>query len=309
MTSVTAAQKVRLGIFVAVGLALLIGSLIYLAGRRLVEERDTYFIHFSDKEVSLSGMEIGSDVKYSGLRIGRVERIRLAEKDVSTLVVEISVPQGTPIAEDSLAQVASAGITGMKYIELTRGTQQARIRLPGETIPAGSSLIDELSSRATKIASQLQEVLTNLTTMTGPESSVQGILVQSQKMIEQNREPIADIIGDARKVASDLAVVSGKGAEIATQADQLVGTLNQVGNRLNASLGQEGTLITTLQQTEQLLQRVNLVVLRSENDLDVTLRNLREASANLADFSLAIRDNPSLLLNSPADKGAQETSP
>lgn len=309
MTSVTAAQKFRLGLFVAFGLALLVGSIVYLAGRKLVEERDTYLIRFSDKEVSLSGMELGSDVKYSGLRIGRVEGIRLAEKDVSTLVVEISVPRGTPIAEDSQAQVASAGITGMKYIELTRGTASARIRAPGETIPAGVSLIDELSSRATQIASQLQVVLANLSTMTGPDSAVQGILVQSQKVIEQNRQPIAEIITDARKVAGDLAVVSGKGAEIATQTDQLMGTLNSVGNRLNASLGPDGTLIATLQQTEQLLQRVNLVVVRSENDLDVTLRNLREASANLADFSLAIRDNPSLLINSPSDKGALETSP
>lgn len=297
MVGTTRAQKVRLGIFMAMGMTILLGTLLYLVGRTLIENRDEYSIRFEDKEVSLAGMEVGSEVKYSGLRIGRVESIRLADKDVSTLVVTISVPSGTPIAEDSVAQVTAAGITGMKYIELSRGSAEARLRKPGETIPAGASLMDELSAKAITLSTQLSEILTNLKTMTGPESSVQGILRSSQVMLEENRDDIAGIVKDTRKVTSDLAVISERGADVVQKADAFMVAMNQSGKSVNQMLSPEGPLVKSVTDTQELLQRVNLMMLRSENDIDVTLRNLREASANLADFSMAIRDNPSVLLN------------
>lgn len=306
MIGITPAQKIRLGIFVTLCLSILSGAVIYLAGRTLVEKRDSYLIRFPDKEINLSGMEIGSEVKYTGVRIGRVEKVRLAEGDVSTLEVLISVPKGTPIAENSVAQVAMAGITGLKYIELTRGTADARLRQPGETIPSGQSMVDELSARALSIAGQLQKVLDNLQVMTGPDSSVQGLLKSSQQVIEDNRGQVAGILADTHKITQDLTVFSERGVVVVSQAEQLLTTLNSAGGKVNSALGPEGTLLRTLEQTETLLQRVNLLVLRSENDLDVTLRNLREASANLADFSLAVRDNPTLLLNNPAARGVPE---
>jgi len=306
MVGISRAQKVRLGIFVATGMAILIGALLFLVGRTLIEQRDEYLIRFSDKAVSLGGMEIGSEVKYGGLRIGRVEMIRLAEGDVSTLEVVISVPQKTPIAEDSIAQVAAAGITGLKYVELSRGSSQARLRKPGEVIPSGASLMDELSSKAIGISTQLQEILANLKTMTGPDSSVQGLLKSSQTILEENRGNIAGIIQDTHKVTTDLANISQEGAGVVLQAQTFMTSLNKSGNELNKVLSPQGSFIKSINETELLLQRVNLMVLRSENDLDVTLRNLREASANLADFSMAIRDNPTLLLNNPANRGAPE---
>lgn len=306
MTGITRAQRVRLGIFLALGLTILGVAFVYLAGRALVEQRDEYLIRFPDKDISLAGMEVGSEVKYSGIRIGRVEKIRVSEGDVSTLEVVISVPVDTLIAEDSVAQVASAGITGTKYVELSRGTAQARIRKPGETIPSGPSLMDELSAKAVGIASQLETVLKNLQTLTAPDSSIQGMLKSSQGLIEDNRENITRIITDSQKVTADLAAFSQKGVGVAEKADTLLATFNQAGQRVNTTLGPNGTLIKSLEQTESLLQRVNFLVLRSENDIDVSLRNLREATANLADFSMAIRDNPTLLLNNPGSKGSPE---
>lgn len=306
MTGITRAQRVRLGIFLALGLTILGVAFVYLAGRALVEQRDEYLIRFPDKDISLAGMEVGSEVKYSGIRIGRVEKIRVSEGDVSTLEVVISVPVDTLIAEDSVAQVASAGITGTKYVELSRGSTQARIRKPGETIPSGPSLMDELSAKAVGIASQLETVLKNLQTLTAPDSSIQGMLKSSQGLIDDNRENITKIITDSQKVTADLAAFSEKGVGVAEKADTLLATFNQAGQRVNTTLGPNGTLIKSLEQTESLLQRVNFLVLRSENDIDVSLRNLREATANLADFSMAIRDNPTLLLNNPGTKGSPE---
>ncbi len=85
MAQISQAQKVRLGIFLLTGLAILVTATLLLAGRTLIEERDYYSIRFSNKGLSFSGLEIGSAVEYSGIRVGRVEGIGI---DVASLYAD-----------------------------------------------------------------------------------------------------------------------------------------------------------------------------------------------------------------------------
>ena len=62
-----------------------------------------YFIRY--KEISLTGLEIGSPVKYRGLRIGRIEDMFIDENDVTSIIVEISIDPKTPIKEDNIAVI------------------------------------------------------------------------------------------------------------------------------------------------------------------------------------------------------------
>ena len=63
---------------------------------------------------------------------------------------------------DTIANLGSQGITGLKYIDLTRGTSGARVRKPGEEIPAGTSLFDSLALQAGQIATKVEAVLDRL---------------------------------------------------------------------------------------------------------------------------------------------------
>ena len=88
-----------------------IGGLIVLAGARL-GKRETSITCDILKEVSLNGLDVGSPVKYSGIRIGRVDRISIDPEDVSVIVVELSLDEG--IVQSSKANLGSMGITGLK---------------------------------------------------------------------------------------------------------------------------------------------------------------------------------------------------
>ncbi|HYU15587.1 MAG TPA: MlaD family protein, partial [Candidatus Acidoferrum sp.] len=169
MAQVTRAQKLRLGIFLAAGLAVLIGGLAILAGLKLGERRDSYVVRFRDSGVSLSGLDIGSPVKYSGIRVGRVDAIRIDPDDVSVIQVELSLDHDTPVADDSVANLGSQGITGLKYVELSRGSRTARVRVPGEEIPPGTSLLDNLAQRADQIAVKAETVLDRVAVLAGPD--------------------------------------------------------------------------------------------------------------------------------------------
>lgn len=304
MATVTRAQKLRLGLFVAAALFGLGFALVMIVGETMLQERDEYLIRFSSRGVSFSGLEVGSPVKYSGIDIGQVKSLRVAQDDVSVVEVEIAIERGTPIAEDSYASLAVLGITGLKYVELSRGSPEARVREPGEEIPAGDSLIDELSARAGVIAERLDDLLASIQEMVGEEAKmdVQRILGESAGILEDNRPQIQDILSNVRLLTADLATISESGVSVAEKTDGFMDRLNEVGDSLHTVLAPEGQFMKTMAQTERLVERLNMMVLRSENDLDVAMRHLRDATANLNDFSLAIRDDPRALLGG-SDRG------
>ena len=309
MGPLSRAQKIRLGVFVGTGIALLFGSFMILAGRAMLEKRDLYTIRFSNKSVTFSGLDPGSDVKYSGIKIGRVERVGIAGDDVSIIEVNISVEGGTPIASNTRGSVASLGITGLKYVELSRGSPDVPLLKPGDTIPAGETLIDELSAKALTISEKLDQLLRNIETMTGEDAqaSFQGILTSTAGILDDNREHIAGILSDAREVTANVARASEGSVAVVERADQLMVQLSLIGETLKTTIGPEGELQQTLKRSGELIERVNMMVLRSEQDLDISLSNLREASANLSDFSLELRENPTILIKDQNASSAMGT--
>ena len=49
-------------------------------------------------------------------------------------VVPLSLQAGTPVTEDTVATLQMQGITGLKYIELQGGTNEARRLSPGDKV-------------------------------------------------------------------------------------------------------------------------------------------------------------------------------
>lgn len=298
MADLTQGQKVRLGVFLGTGLAVLAGATILLAGRALIEDRDTYRIRFASKAASFAGLSVGSDVTYSGIRIGRVETLEVAPDDVSVIAVGISVTEGTPIAVDSKASLGSQGITGMKYIDISRGSAGTRLRRAGDLIPAGDSLIDTLTDQAASIGAKLDGLLVNLQAMTGSKSrqTMEKILTETAGLVADNRGNIAAVIANARSASADLAVLVRAGAGVMARTDRVLADVGAVTHEMRRALAPRGEVAGTLAKVTALVDGLSMVVLRSQGDLDVTMRHVRNAAADMADFSQAIKDNPTLLM-------------
>ena len=81
----TQAEKVRLGIFVLVSGAIVIAVFSTLAGIKLMEESDMYKAQF---EETVSGLEIGAQVKYNGVRVGQVAGIKINPQKIDQIRVK-----------------------------------------------------------------------------------------------------------------------------------------------------------------------------------------------------------------------------
>ena len=315
MAQVTRAQKVRLGIFMAAGLTVLVGGVLLLAGLKLLEGRDEYVVRFRDQDISLNGLETGSPVKYSGIQVGRVDAVRVDPDDVSVVLVELSLDEDTPVAENSKADLGSQGITGLKYIELTRGRAGARIREPGEEIPAGTSLFDNLAQKADQIAGKAEVVLDRVAVLAS-EDRMGRLIVTSEKFLAtlnevlmDNRESLKTLATSMTGTAEQANILAGELAKTAKQANALLAEATVLVKnskttpaRLDAFLVEgtavlkESKVLLGPEGVQKTLARVNSMLAQTNRQVVETIGMIREAAQNAAVFTEKIRDDPSLLL-------------
>jgi phospholipid/cholesterol/gamma-HCH transport system substrate-binding protein len=318
VSQVTRAQKIRLGIFMVAGLGVLVGGIVVLAGLKLGEARDNYVVRFSEGGVSLSGLDVGSPVKYSGIRVGRVDAVRIDPEDVSIILVELSLDGGTPVAEDSKANLGSLGITGLKYIELSRGSRNARVRKPGEAIPAGTSLFDDLAQKADQIAGKVNTVLDRVAALASPEmaerlgrlmDSTDKFLVTLDGVMTDNREALKTLAQRMTGTAEQFQILSAELATTARRANSLLGEATVLvrnskatPERLNAFLEQstlvlaESKVLLGPNGLQRTLTRVNAILAQTQHQVVEMVGLFREAAENANAFTEKVRDDPSLLL-------------
>lgn len=251
------AQHIRLGLFLVLFVAVLVGGLIALAGTRLWEHREGFTIRFDE---SVAGLEIGAPVKVNGVRVGRVDSIELDERDISRVIVEISMQGHVPIRRDAEALVQLQGITGLRYIEVNPGTRGQPELRPGSEIQAGASEIGLWTGRAEDIYAQLQQLISRVMRLASDENlaNVETILEETSRLMVRAAQlagQLNDVVGenraDVRGAVEEFrragGAVASAGEELTTTSRSLredVGSTLAVGRRTLGEyerLAQSGT--------------------------------------------------------------------
>ena len=289
----TKAQKIRLGIFIMISSVLLLILVGFFTARRLFERTDVYYVAYRD--VSVSGLETGSPVKYLGINVGSITDIYIDPDDINQIIVRLSLKQGTPIKEDATADIIAMGITGLKTIEIRGGSPEADFLEEEMFIQQGTSLVEDISGRAEVIAFKVEEVLNNLLEFTKQENleNISGAVDQVSVLAENANKSFAmvnDIIVENRE---DLRGSIQRTTTITEQLDSTSGQLH-----------------SAIAQFNQIMQGEAIEdVLGNMRDISVTLReaNLMELIENLA--ATAAQTQALLIkLDSDLDKGSEELS-
>ncbi|MCF7920806.1 MAG: MlaD family protein [Candidatus Cloacimonetes bacterium] len=301
------AQKVRLGIFITLLSLLLFTAIAFIAGGKLMEKWDFYHITFSD--VSVNGLQVGGQVRYHGIEVGKIDNIKISSEDVSQVQVTISVTQGTPIKTDVEARLVMVGITGLKVVELSGGSNEAPLLKPGSEIPPGTSVLDNITGKAEIMAEKLELIMNNILAITNTENQekLTSILSSVDAILIENREPIGNTITNLDSTTAELT--------------QLLHSTNQILLRFNDIIqkGEIDTMITnfttisdemaavdiqqlaknlnlTIAQINQTVKKIDLTVVRSQEDIISMIETLRDAVENLDDFARRISEDPTILL-------------
>jgi len=81
-----------------------------------------YHIHFDE---SVLGLNVDSVVKYRGIDVGKVVSLKINPKNSEQVEVLINILKSTPIKSSTVAKLTSQGITGLSYINLSLGDNNA----------------------------------------------------------------------------------------------------------------------------------------------------------------------------------------
>lgn len=242
---VTKAQKIRLGIFLAIGSFLLILFIGAVAGSRLIQRRDIYYIEFAD--YSISGMQVGGSVNFSGIKIGRVDAIKIDPDDVSKIILTISVQAGTPIKVDAEAVLTAVGITGLKAVEIRGGTNQAKTLKPGSFIKSGTSMLDDITDRAVSIAEKIDEIATNISAMTGEENqkNIAAILEQTSLLLEATRTNISTTLESLNRISANVAdITDSAGGNLDKLTDNMTKNMDELTRTTTKNIDDLGSAST-----------------------------------------------------------------
>ena len=239
MASENHASYTRIGLTVVIGVASVVGALIYLGGMRgrgnevLVE---TYY----DKPVS--GLSVGSVVNFRGVKVGEVREISFVgnkydvEGTVNSRIYILMALDGYLLDKDGvddeefrqLAQsavdgmqlrvsVVSSGITGLSRIEIDDVRQEGLDPVPPIAwtprhayIPTKISLFDNFSVAATKVMNQINrmDLGTAWSNLNSAVESLARAAEGAKNMLEARQ-------GDIDRMLDDLSATSAAVRDLA----------------------------------------------------------------------------------------------
>ena len=306
---VTKAQKFRLGIFITVISVLMVMFLIMVAGTKIMEKRDIYYIRYKDS--SVTGLQIGGPVKYRGIGIGRVDKISIDPENITDIIVTASVKSGTPIKGDMKASLIPIGITGLVQVEITGGTQEAEMLESGSFILAGLSTLESISGKAEILANKFEILLNNLNNITNEENTkrLNNIIANVDTIIDANQSSISNTVSSLEAITEDFEQIAKNTKSLlerldaimeSGQVEKIVTSTQKITSELAESdLKQLMADIHKLTiDADNAISHLDATHLESRQDLLDTIESLKETIDYLNDFSRQISEDPSLLIRS-----------
>jgi phospholipid/cholesterol/gamma-HCH transport system substrate-binding protein len=156
--------KVRLGMFIAGGLALFVLA-IFIIGKQ--KNLFNPVFKLTTTFYNVSGLQVGNNIRFSGINIGTVDNISILND--STVKVEMLIRKEIKqfIKEDCIVAIGSEGLIGDRLLIITQGSVGATLANEGSQLGSKEPVetdaimasVQATASSAEIIAQQLAEIM------------------------------------------------------------------------------------------------------------------------------------------------------
>lgn len=276
--------KARLGLFIAVGLAIFVIAIFFI-GKQQNLFNPVFKVTANFRNVS--GLQVGNNVRFSGINVGIVDNISIIND--TTVQVDMLIRKNVQefIKSDSHATIGSSGIIGDRILTIAQGSNSAAIVKDGEHLTADEPLetdaiMESLNTTAGNveiITKELAEVMLNINSGKGMlgqlivDSVIAGNVSQTIANFMKSSEGLDETIEVTKENVFEfmekLQLTVAK-TEIASHA------LGEIMVKINSG---EGTLGMLIQDTTM------------ASNLDQTLINLKQSSRGLDENMEALKQN------------------
>jgi phospholipid/cholesterol/gamma-HCH transport system substrate-binding protein len=274
---------VLVGAFVVLFGAVLIVIVLWLVRGGPQRTYRSYYAYFGE---SVSGINEDSVVRYKGIKVGRVRNMRLDPENPERVRLVLDIAEGTPIKEDTVASLATQGLTGLAFVELGGGTRNSPPLTPppGQPYPvikikpslpldqAASTLMTSLNEIASSLKDltdkesrdSIRKTMVNLAELTAAlkqrEKELDKLFSSTDRTLENTREATEKLPALVSRVTETAAAVENMAQQIAGTGKSvdslLAGSQQDVRRFTNQTLSETGLLIAELRQLTERLQRL-----------------------------------------------------
>lgn len=312
------ARYFKLGLFVLIGIGMMVAAVIALGAERLLEK------HIPVQTVldeSISGLDVGAPVEYRGVKIGRVTSIafaantdggvsaqshRIARYVLIDMSLDANQFKGMTLKDihDMFAQMTKNGLrarvdqqgltggvfVGLDYVDPKTPQLDVNWKSPTLYIPSAPNTMTQVMSAAEQLAGDLRKanlpgVVQHIDHLV---NSAGGAIDNVSKVIDANSAPLNKTMNDLPAIASQLKATSARLDQLLNDK-RLDRTLSNVADD-SAGAGQT---ITDLRGTAQDLRTL---ISSQQQDIQAIIADLRRTAENLAALSSDARENPSRLI-------------
>jgi phospholipid/cholesterol/gamma-HCH transport system substrate-binding protein len=307
-------SKFMIGLFVTVGVVIGMIAIVWLGASKYFEKGATYVTYFDE---SVQGLQLDSAVKYRGVEVGRVQKIRVAP-DNTLIEVIMKIDLRGKLERDDVAQLKAAGITGIVFVELSRKDPREPDVSPKITFASEYPIISSKPSDIKQLLTGIENVIQSLKKIDtlGISDQVKSTL----KVLESTVAGLNSVVGIVEKTlgAGKLEETVG---EVKNTLLKLQSFVSDVQKELQAlNLGKTGTNIesatarldkimnsgeveATLGEVKETVRKMNQLVegldkrsLDITNNIKATSENLKRASESLEMLIDRVYASPSDLL-------------
>ena len=281
-------EEIKAGIIIVSSFLVLSALVILIGGSRFFEKADLYSV----KVMNATGLEVGTQVKLGGVRVGSVKAIKEPTGPGQRVTVEIGLKHGTPVFKGTRAMISQNGFVGDIFMLLAVDkTTEGRI-LPGGEIPAEESAdfarimakLEGLSQTVEGLVKDVDKVFspknvaeierlignTNKAVVSGSASiekvasslkstteKLQGVLGEVEDLVKTNKPEVAALIRKAREDLERAGEMIKSFESAARSVDKATGSVDRLVDRQAAGLGNlVDTVTRTAEDLQELLQEV-----------------------------------------------------
>jgi len=197
--------KIRLGLFVAGGLALFVIA-IFIIGKQKNLFNPVFKITSTFHNVG--GLQIGNNVRFSGINVGTVDNIVIINDSTvrTDLIIKEEVRQF--IKTDCRVAIGSEGVIGDKLVTISQGSAEAPLVKEGQRLESSEpvetdaimSSLRVTAGNAEVITKQLAEIMTKINTGKG----TLGRLIQDKTLAENLNKTVSNLKNSSKSLDENM---------------------------------------------------------------------------------------------------------
>ena len=300
------ARYTFVGTAVLILLALVVAAVLWLHSAGEERGDRQYKIYFVNQ--SLEGLEVRSDVRMRGIRIGFVTGFTFSSRRPGAVEVFIRVDGSAPVRLSTEAMVERHLVTGIASIRLVNPSEQSPLltATPEDeaypVIAEGESPYQQFSESVNQLAQRTDETMQRITATLSPENqaALTEVLKNLRTLTRDADKAVLAAAGAADEVRGTAGDVRKLAASIATDARTLTERYDALGKQAGASVADVASEVKAMRQDlARLAERADRLMASGDVELRTTAQALRNAADALAAAGGRLRDPGQVIYGPP----------